>query len=226
MIFGLLFAPLLPVLYSHFSRGQVASDNLKSSFQKVIRIVVLISIPLSFVLYAIAGPVSFVVFGQKWHGIEFVIAVMALAQGYAWVVGVNGELYRAIGKPSLETYVNLSTLLIYAIGYYVSIKQGFETFVWTRFFLVLIAIVNHIVFARLAIGFKAMPMIGIILVATAIGSAAIAMKYATNFLTHNPIFAGILVCAASAAFMGPVIYLLERHRSVKDILNLIKKRHE
>lgn len=225
MVFGFLFTPLLPVLYSYFSKAKGDVAKLITSFNKVLRIVVLVSIPLGFILHAIAGPISAIVFGEKWIGIEFVLAVMALAQGYAWIVGVNGELYRAMGKPSLETYVNLTTLVVYAISYYISIQYGLEVFVWTRLGLVLVAIVNHIVFARISIGLRMSPMIRMILISTAIGSLALVIGPVCNMISQNAFINATLICVFCAMSMGLIVYLLEKDRSVKDIAALIKNRH-
>ena len=134
MIYGFLFAPLLPVLYSHFSGVHLNVERLRNIFFKVVRVITLISIPLAFIIYALKNPLSFVFFGEKWNGVGFIIGIMALKHGYSWVSGVNGEVYRAIGKPSYETVVTSLTLLIYLTGYFISINYGFTAFVWTRFF--------------------------------------------------------------------------------------------
>ncbi len=46
-------------------------------------------------IFFLSDPISTVVFGEKWKGIELVIGVMALMHGFSWILsGANGEVYR------------------------------------------------------------------------------------------------------------------------------------
>jgi hypothetical protein len=68
---------------------------------------------------------------------------MALTHGFSWIVGMNGEFYRALGRPSCETIVAGGTLVIYLIVYLVIVRQGLEIFVWGRMTLAMGALVFH-----------------------------------------------------------------------------------
>jgi PST family polysaccharide transporter len=224
MIYGFLFAPILPVLYSHFAGIQTDVEKLKIVMFKVIRIITLISIPLAFLIYAIDDSISTLVFGEKWIGIEFVLGIMALMHGYSWVVGANGEIYRAIGKPSYETVVTTISLGMYLVGYFISIKYGFESFVWTRFFLALAAMFLHISFGWIAVRLSVFPIIKIIVLATLVGSLALLLKIPVGMVTHNPFLQIGLISFGSGLIMFGILFLLERNGAVSDLMNVYKKR--
>jgi O-antigen/teichoic acid export membrane protein len=224
MIFGFLFAPILPVLYSHFSGIQWDKEKLRDVLFKVIRIITLIAIPLAFFLYALADPIRIVVFGEKWKGVEFVIGVMALMHGFSWVVGANGEVYRAIGKPSYETIVTSTTLVIYLAGYFISIRHGFEAFVWTRYFLAMLAMFIHIYFGWRAVHLSIPSLLRIIITATFIGSIAVMLKMLVTLYTQNPFVQIAWVSCGSGIFTLAVLFLLERNGLIKDLSSLWSKR--
>jgi O-antigen/teichoic acid export membrane protein len=224
MVYGLFFAPLLPVLYSHFSGMQHDRERLRNILFKVTRIATLISIPMAFLIFTLAEPISLIVFGEKWNGIGFVLGVMALMHGYSWVVGANGEIYRAIGKPSYESAINFIMLGVYLIGYYISIRQNFETFVWTRLTLSLLAMGLHILFGWLAIKLSVFAILRVTVIATLIGGIAPLVHMGTVRVFEHVIIQAFITGAVSVLIMAAVVYLLERNGSVKDVINLIKKR--
>ena len=70
--------------------------------------------------------------------------MLILMHGFSWIVGFNGEFYRAIGKPKLETIVNASVIGLYLITYLSIIAYGVEIFSAGRFLLSLIALIFHL----------------------------------------------------------------------------------
>lgn len=224
MIFGFLFAPVLPVLYSHLSSIQYDNDKLRDFFMRVIRIITFISIPLAFGIYALGDELGVVVFGENWVGIGFVISILALMHGFSWVVGANGEVYRAIGRPSLETIVNISALLIYLVGYYISIQQGFITFVWTRLALAMGAMFLHIGFGWLALRLPVWDIIRMIVTASLVGAVAPLVKMLIKGQNFTPFPEIFVVSGVSGIIMLGLLVLLERNGFIKDIFSLIRKR--
>lgn len=224
MVFGFLFAPILPVLYSHFSGIQADVDKLRTVMFKVIRIITFISIPLAFVLYAIQVPLSDLVFGDKWNGVAFVLGIMGLMQGYSWVVGANGEIYRAIGKPSYETIVTLICLGFYVVGYFISIQYGFKAFVWTRFFLALGAMFLHIAFGWIAIRLRVFSVVKIVCLATFIGAIAILLQISIEIFTDVAFVQIAFISGMSAVLMAVIIYLIERKGAITDLINILTKK--
>jgi PST family polysaccharide transporter len=147
MIFGLVFSPLLPVLYSLFSRAQDDVPKLRETLATVAHGIALIALPLGFALLAVNERIVEVLFDKRWHGIGQVIGYMALVHGISWIVGANGEVYRAIGKPHIEAWAGAAMLLIYLAGYLVAIRYGLQAFLQTRLALVIVGVAAHILIA-------------------------------------------------------------------------------
>jgi PST family polysaccharide transporter len=224
MIFGLLFAPILPVLYSHFSGIQFNIEKLGMVLFKVVRIITFISIPLAFLLYSLSDQIAVVVFGAKWEGVGFVIGMMALMHGYSWVVGANGEVYRAIGKPSFETFATSFTLLLYLTGYIISIRYGFKTFVLTRYFLAMIAMLIHIYFGWKAVRLSLVSLMKIVLVATFIGFVVLFLEQIIGTFINDNFFQITCVSLSSVLTVVLVLFFLEKNGLLKDLIGLWRKR--
>jgi PST family polysaccharide transporter len=224
MIFGLLFTPLLPVLYSNFSLIQDDRERLKQAFFKVVRIIAFVAIPLAFGILALASPASQIVFGEEWKGIELVIGVMALVQGFSWVVGANGEVYRAIGKPSYETVVNSISLFIYLPAYIISIQYGFETFIWTRFALAMVALIFHLYLGWLAIKLSAVALIKVTVLASIAGAFALLIQIPVEKFIENPFLQIVITTGTGGILILVFIFVIERNGLVTDLKNLITRR--
>ena len=148
MIYSLMFAPILPVLYSHFSGFSSEHERVSRVLTKVMQVLTFVSLPVGFVIFTFSSVLEQVFFGAQWQGVALVIGVMGLVQGYAWIVSADGEAYRAIGKPSYETIVSGFSVGLYLLGYLVSIHFGIESFMWTRLGLALVAIGFHLALNR------------------------------------------------------------------------------
>lgn len=148
MIFGFLFGPMMPVLYSYLSGIQDNREHVKEVLLKVVRVISLISIPLGIFLYLSAQLVADFVFGENWRGVGIVIGVSALTHGLAWLVGVNGEVYRVLGRPNIETWIMGLCLIFYLPAYLISAQISFEVFLWTRLLIVFPALMVHWIFLR------------------------------------------------------------------------------
>jgi O-antigen/teichoic acid export membrane protein len=98
MIFGVLLGSITPVLYSHFARFDQDKSRMRTASIKVIKTLSLISIPIGLILFQVSEPIGIAILGGKWNGVGLVIGLMSLVHGFAWIVGMNGEIYRAMNK--------------------------------------------------------------------------------------------------------------------------------
>lgn len=224
LVFGLIFTPMLPVLYSHFSQIQNNRDQLRNILLRVTRMSTLITVPMAFLIFTLSEPIGLIVFGERWNGVGFVLGVMALVHGYGWIVGSNGEVYRAIGKPSYESTVSFIMLGVYLLGYYISIQKGFETFVWTRLGLGLAAMCLHVLFGWIAIRLSVFKVLRVALLATLIGCIAPLVHLGTVKIHDHIIVQAFITGPVSVAIMVAIVFMIERNGLVKDVVNLIKKR--
>ncbi len=148
IVFGLAFAPLLPVLYSLFSRSGHRTERVGAALMATARTIVLLSLPAAALLALFSASIQEHVFGPKWVGLAPVLALLAIGQGVAWLVGVNGEAYRAIGRPDIEVLAMGLGLLAYIAGYALAIRFGLVVFVAARAGLVLVGLALHVYVAN------------------------------------------------------------------------------
>lgn len=143
MFFAVLIAPLSPVIYSLFSSESDKKDLIAMKLNELIKLLIIICIPISFIIFFNVEPISNYIFTDKWGNLGFIISIMILMNGFSWVVGMNGDYYRAIGKPNYETIVNLFFITLYISTYLITIKISFEIFIWSRFAVSLFALLCH-----------------------------------------------------------------------------------
>lgn len=144
ILFGLTLNPFLPVLYPTFSRLQDDLPALKNAFHRVNRVVIALALPMGTGLLLVGPETATLLFGQKWQGLGFVLGVLGLMHGIGWLVGINAELYRAMGRPDMNTKLMYAQLLYYLPAYYIAAQSGLETFTITRMAVALIATPIHI----------------------------------------------------------------------------------
>jgi O-antigen/teichoic acid export membrane protein len=225
MLFAIVFGPVIPVFYSHLSRMTQDTPRIAQTLEKAIKVVALLSIPISISIFALAESLEATLFGAQWKGIGFIIGAMALMHGLSWLVALNGEAYRAMGKPSLETIVTGSMLAVYLVTYVVSIRSGLEYFVWARVALAALAFAFHLLVARLIISIALRPLFQTIALTTAI-SMLVAFLVHVLLTEHLPSdWLKVLVSGPTTlAILMIVLGTLERHGAVRDILTLARNR--
>ncbi len=140
MVFGLCFTPLLPVLYSDFSRMGHERERVAGQVMEASRTIVAVSVPIGAAIALLSPEIEALLFGPAWSGLAPVIALLAAAHGLAWLVGVNGEGYRAVGRPDLESWAMGISIVLYSIGYLVAIRYGLVAFAAMRVALVSLGI--------------------------------------------------------------------------------------
>ena len=144
--FGIFFNPLIPIAYSSFSRLQSKHEELKQTFLKTIRIIASISLPMGALLISLSSAISSVIFGQKWQGIGLVIGVIGLMYGIGWIWGLNHELYRAIGRPDVNTKLTVILIFYYLPVYILVAPYGLFVFCLARFALGVTSILFYLYF--------------------------------------------------------------------------------
>jgi O-antigen/teichoic acid export membrane protein len=222
--YTLLFAPLLPVLYSHFSAMQGDVERIRDTLRNTIKIVTYISIPTALLIYTVGPHLSSLLLGRQWEGVGQVVAVMALMHGFSWVVGINGEAYRAIGRPDFETKIMAGALALYVVAYWLSIQAGFGAFLWTRFGIVIPAMAVHLWIAKIAIGLSVRQTITYTLKITAAG---VPLLIVSHVLSHPgqltaPQIAGIAVTLIAIA--AGYLWAIERKNLIPQIFAVLGRK--
>jgi O-antigen/teichoic acid export membrane protein len=224
LAFVIIFGPILPVLYSHLSRLNNDKEKMRTTAESAISILSVVAIPISILFLAYSNEFQEVVFGTKWTGIGVVIAAMAMMHGYSWIVGMNGEFYRATGKPNYEAIVTASTLLIYFGVYLYIINEGLGSFVWARMWLAMGALLFHMALLRYLFGIDIYAAFKRIFFITCISVFAVySTKYSTNLILAEAMGSLLVGGVVYGLFMSLMIFALERNKTIATVISLIKK---
>jgi PST family polysaccharide transporter len=148
IIFGFVLNPFIPVLYPTFSRLQHDRIALKESFHKVNRVVASLALPIGVGLLLVGSGMEGVLFGNKWQGVGFVISILGLKEAIAWLVGINVETYRAMGRPDVNTKLMFFQIFIFVPAYLVAVQFGLVVFLYVRLAVCVIAVPLHVYLCR------------------------------------------------------------------------------
>ena len=143
VVFGLALNPILSVLFPTFSRMQGDIEGLRMSFHRIDRLIIAVSLPIGVGLFLTGPGLASVLFGDRWEGLGLVLSMLGVSLGLAWPVGINSELYRAIGRPEIGAKLLLVSLAIYLPGYFLAARISLEVFLYVRFGLVFAGIALH-----------------------------------------------------------------------------------
>jgi len=217
MIFGLLINPLMPVLFSSFSRMQQDLEQLRNVFLKVSKLIAMIALPVGIGSFLIAEPLVAVIFGDKWHDMTPVIGFMGIMHGLSWLVGTNAEVYRAIGRPDLNTKIMFISLIYYLPAYLAAIPHGFITFLWARLGVACLSLPIHILVARKYLNLKILYFVAnlkwVIL-------ASIMMSIGMQVVGKVAIKANETVILSAVTIIGSLIFILSLLPEIKFIKNI------
>ena len=144
IIFGLVLNPLLPVIYPTFSRLQDDLPALIATFNKINRVVMAMALPMG-VGFLLVGPeLADALFGSTWQGLRFVLSIVGLTNGVVWLVGINTEFYRAMGRPDINAKLLFGAVAYYLPAYFVAAPFGLKVFTCARLIVGVIGIIIHV----------------------------------------------------------------------------------
>jgi len=148
LVFGLVAGPVIPVLYSLFSRVGNNLSRLRVLVLFVERIVMITVLPLGFGLLVLKNYIPALIFTDKWLGVGEIVGIIGIAQAISFTVSVKQEVYRSIGKPAVETKIMIVSMLIRLPFYLISVHYGIIAFAWARLASTVLGVINHLYFAR------------------------------------------------------------------------------
>lgn len=86
---------ITPVMHPLFSDFQKDLNRLASSYERVIRLLAFIGIPLSVLLFYTAGEITLIVFGDHWLPSIPVFRILALSVGIQIILSSSGSIFQA-----------------------------------------------------------------------------------------------------------------------------------
>ena len=216
IIFGVILNPLSPVLFPSFSRLQDNLPALIMAFHKINRAVMAIALPMAIGFLLIGPELATVLFGAKWQGLGFVLSVIGFMNGIGWLVGINSELYLAMGKPDVNTKLLFITILFYFPAYYVASQFGLTIFTITRLLVALVATPIHVYLCKRMLGVSPFYLWYdgkyIILASLFMGLTVLIVKISMNiflYSLHTMIVLPILIISGLIVYTGS-LWLMDR----------------
>jgi PST family polysaccharide transporter len=152
LIFGLLAAPLLPVLYSLFCELAGDMHRLRKTVMLLDRTLMSVVLPAGAGLLVLRDLIPDLIFTAEWQDIGLIIGIIGMTQALSYTVSVKQQVYKAIGRPEVETQIMVISMLIRVLFYSVSVQFGLLAFVWARFLSTIVGVINHLIFAHRMIG--------------------------------------------------------------------------
>jgi O-antigen/teichoic acid export membrane protein len=119
-------------VYSAFSRLQSNKEELLSHTLRFTQLAAAVILPLGCGLALLSHPISLLIFGEGWRGIEIVISATAIHNVCVQLIAINPEVFRAIGRPDINVKVLLVSALLYIPVYFFTAPYGLMVFCYAR----------------------------------------------------------------------------------------------
>lgn len=133
IISGFVLNPILPVAYSSFSRLQSVPLQFRDYFLKTTHLIAIIVLPIGTSVILLAQPLSSILLGEKWKGIEIVLIVVGLKDILTSIVGgINAEALRALGRPDINVKLCVVSSVVAIPVYIFAAHYGFLVFCLAR----------------------------------------------------------------------------------------------
>lgn len=110
------------VLFPSFSSIGNDIKKIRTVYLKVVQTVALITFPLLAGLACLSDLFVSIVFGDKWLEMIPILSLLALVAIPQSIFTINGTLYLNTGRPDIPFKINMVSLPIYAIGFYLGLK--------------------------------------------------------------------------------------------------------
>ena len=129
---GLVMNPIVSVAYASFSRLSDDWSKLHKAFSNTVHLSAAIVIPLGVGVFLLADQISEVFLQGRWPGIAPVIRILAISPGLSYVVSINPELYRAIGRTDIMPRLLLAAIAYSVPAYLIGVQFGLLGFALAR----------------------------------------------------------------------------------------------
>jgi PST family polysaccharide transporter len=110
------------VLFPSFSSIKNDINVIRSVYLKVIQTIALITFPMLAGIAILAEPFVLIVLGEKWEPMIPILSLLALVAIPQSIFTVNGTIFLNTGRPDIPLKINIISLPLYAIGFYVGLK--------------------------------------------------------------------------------------------------------
>jgi lipopolysaccharide exporter len=153
--------PLGRALLPGYSKMIGQEERLRSAFYKVLGFHLIIAMPITGGLYAVAPDLVLVLLGEQWLGFTGIFQILAIASGLTAIGSATGPLLIAIGRVqilALSVWARLcvSVLALFLVA---ACSGEIEAVAWTRFLAELVLLVSLLGFTVIAVKGRLQPFL-------------------------------------------------------------------
>jgi O-antigen/teichoic acid export membrane protein len=132
MILSTLLEPLVPVAFSGLSRIQSDRERFNAYVDRMTHLFGVIALPMGASLLALRQPIVDILLGERWEGIQPVIAAFAIATGLSYALSVFPPAFRASGRIKAFAALRVLSFSYILPIYFFSIQAGIMIFLYAR----------------------------------------------------------------------------------------------
>jgi len=193
MLFGIVTAAIMPVLFSSLSRLADKKDEMQEVFLTFQRWLILLLLPIGVGIFLYQALATDLFLGRTWAETAPIIGIIALTTAFRLCfVSIYSELFRASGKFNVPLLIQCLDLLILAPLCYFTIREGFWIFTYARSIARLLMMIPCIVIARVLCGVSISRTLKQCIAPTV---ACIGMSICAIFFIHLTDKACLLICS-------------------------------
>jgi len=116
--------PVNEVAFAAYSRLQHDHAALSQAFAKAVRAVMLVAMPFSLGLAAVAEPLVLTMLGPKWAEVAGPVRLLALAMPFVTLQILFAPATNGLGRPAIATRVGLVGAVLMPVAYLVGLERG------------------------------------------------------------------------------------------------------
>ena len=147
-VLGGLRGVFLPTL----SMVQSDRETLRKLFTDMTHCIMVLVVPISFGLSMVADPLTDIIYGTKWQGLDIPLSLIVLYVGIGQFWGLNSDAYKAIGRPDISPKYNAILLIFLSVVFLIFVRYGLIVFCLARVGAVLCTGVVHTMIAQKVLG--------------------------------------------------------------------------
>lgn len=228
LVQGLNWA-VVGVVHNGFSRLAHDRSALIAAYYKAITFTAAFSVPIFFLLGAIAPEAIVVLFGSKWAGSAEVLRPMAFMAAIQSLESYNDIAFNALGKPSISLKIVIFRTLITFLTLWAVREPSLSTVVYAYVASQLVTFPLTFYLVRRIVGISLRTLFAHIwrfFAACAIGVAAITFGRHIGFVAAMPVLARlfILSAAGSLGFLG--FLALTARAQLREMLAMVRMRRQ
>jgi O-antigen/teichoic acid export membrane protein len=148
LLFAITLNPLLSLLYPYLSRLQTDAVLLGETFEKVVKVIAAVALPMGLGAALAGPPIIDLIFGPRWAGLSVVFALLIVREAIAWLTAANSETYKSVGRPDITVKIIVFAMIIYVPALVIAAPNGLVALAWVKLLLTVPVLVMHLVMTK------------------------------------------------------------------------------